>query len=764
MAHNAKIYALKITAGDAEAALVGDIIDAWDWCITHKNNDPCNPIMIISHSFGGGRYFSPEEAETDNLAEFAAATRVAEAGITLLASAGNDGWCDSMGAPAAFSNVISVGAVYDAAVGNFSWCVDEESCATTYGTGDCATGFAADDTAAADRFTVYSDTAYFLDVLAPSNNAYTTDIVGSAGYSINDYDIQFGGTSAACPYAAGAVACIQSAAKAEFGQYLTPQQIRGLLISTGHPVTDTKVDITKPRVDLAAAIGGINASGIHVEDGCMLNGRIIYNWNPAGFTWAPDDHNIEENPRFVGDYYLSQTIVAGQTVQSPCVDAGSDHASSICFDGVCLGGYTTRTDNGLDTGTVDMGYHHSLARKGAGVLAPCSYCDLAPPHNDPDRPGYPYGDGTVNIEDFASLALSWLDFCTSQPWCSEEFTSDYYVGFDDLAFFAGCWLRHDQGPEPDPSTWETVPRADTPTSITMTATTAFDRWGWRVQYYFEETSSNNGGTNSGWQLDPVYRDDGLTSGKTYTYRVRTRDTSPYGNVSGWSEPESATPIIDTMPPYPVNWSLPPNATGATTIMMIAQTATDDEGYDVEYFFEETSDTPGGDDSGWQGGVNYSDTGLTPGTQYCYRMKVRDTSPNWNESSWSSPNACAITGQQGGNLPPHPVGFPGAGAQWESSPREVVINSKYYHLMVAISAVDPEPNPTGVEYYFTCTSGQVADSGWQDPVEMGGDDYARQYITVEVPPGSHYCYTVKYRDKETPPAESVATDPPVCVQP
>ena len=298
----------------------------------------------------------------------------------------------------------------------------------------------------------------------------------------------------------------------------------------------------------------------------------------------------------------------------------------------------------------------------------------------------------------------------------------------------------------------------------MTATTAFDRWGWRVQYYFEETSSNNGGTNSGWQLDPVYRDDGLTSGKTYTYRVRTRDTSPYGNVSGWSEPESATPIIDTMPPYPVNWSLPPNATGATTIMMIAQTATDDEGYDVEYFFEETSDTPGGDDSGWQGGVNYSDTGLTPGTQYCYRMKVRDTSPNWNESSWSSPNACAITGQQGGNLPPHPVGFPGAGAQWESSPREVVINSKYYHLMVAISAVDPEPNPTGVEYYFTCTSGQVPDSGWQDPVEMGGDDYARQYITVEVPPGSHYCYTVKYQDKETPPAESVATDPPVCVQP
>jgi subtilisin family serine protease len=251
VAHNAKIYALKIVAGSADTALESDTIAAWDWCITNKNFNP-NPIMVISHSFGGGQYFSSQEAEEDRPAQAAAATRVAEAGITLLAAAGNDGYTDSLAAPAAFSNVISVGAVDD----EFDTVMD------------------------------YSNAASFLDILAPSDFAYTTDIVGAAGYNAGDYDPSFNGTSAACPYAAGAVACLQSYAKAELGAFFTPTEIKGLLVSTGHPVTDTKVDITKPRVDLAAAVDAIGFPGIHVEDGCMLNGQIIYNWDPDRFTWA----------------------------------------------------------------------------------------------------------------------------------------------------------------------------------------------------------------------------------------------------------------------------------------------------------------------------------------------------------------------------------------------------------------------------------------------------------------------------------------------
>jgi len=751
VAHNAKIYALKITAGASETALVSAEIAAWDWCITHKNDDSDNPIMIITNSFGGGRYLGPEEAEADNLAEAAAATRVAEAGITLLASSGNDGWCDSMGAPAAFSNVISVGAVYDAALGNFSWCVDEGSCAPIYATVDCETGFAADDTAAADRVTVYSNTADFLDILAPSNNAYTTDIVGPAGYMIGDYDSQFGGTSAACPYAAGAVACIQSAAMAEFGQYLAPAEVIELLAGTGRAVTDTKVNITKPRVDLAAAVAGIHTPGIYVEDGCTLNGRIIYNWNPASFAWAPGDHNIEANPRFVGDYYLSQTLVTGQTVQSPCVDAGSDHASNICFGGVCLSTYTTRTDKGLDKGTVDMGYHHSLAREEAGALEPCSYCDLV-------------RNGLIDLEDFASLSAYWLDVCISEPWCP-GFTSNYYVGLDEFIFFAECWLAwDDQGPEPDPSTWKVVPYADTSTSITMTATTAFDRWGWGAEYYFNETSGTSGGTDSGWQSEPDYKDTDLVPGQEYTYRVRTRDKSPYLNTSGWSTAQSATPITDNQPPAPAGWADEPYALGSSSITMTALIATDPEGsIPVQYAFACT--TAGGHDRDWDTSTSYTDTGLTPNTQYCYRVNVRDSSLNWNESGWST-EACATTEPLGGeNLPPYPdggvVGDPAvwdpedAGSGWSGEPRAVAGG----HYMRADGAIDPEGE--GVEYYFECvTSGHTANSGWQNPALMG--DAAREWTNTEAPAGTHYCYRCKYRDTSPEQVESAwsSTD---CVQ-
>ena len=71
----------------------------------------------------------------------------------------------------------------------------------------------------------------------------------------------------------------------------------------------------------------------------------------------------------------------------------------------------------------------------------------------------------------------------------------------------------------------------------MTATTATDPSG-GVQYYFDETSGNPGGTDSGWQSSSSYTDTGLTCGTPYTYRVQTRDA--LGNTGSWSTSQSAT--------------------------------------------------------------------------------------------------------------------------------------------------------------------------------------------------------------------------------
>src|SRR5207245_852941 len=120
---------------------------------------------------------------------------------------------------------------------------------------------------ATKKITSYSKSASFLGLLAPSNYAYTTDRVGDSGYcpgddrcnsvspnSSADFTNHFGGTSAAAPYASGAVAVLQSAAASMLGRRLTPQEVRAALTTTGEPLTDPKSGITTPLVNLDAAV------------------------------------------------------------------------------------------------------------------------------------------------------------------------------------------------------------------------------------------------------------------------------------------------------------------------------------------------------------------------------------------------------------------------------------------------------------------------------------------------------------------------------
>ncbi len=252
VAYNAKVYALKMTSDTGGGASTDAEVASWDWCVTHRHDNPNYPIMVMTTSFGGGRYLSPCDNELPSMT--AAASNAVAAGITVLASSGNDGYCDSMAFPACISSVISVGAVFDASFGHITPCINAASCAPKIAASGCASGYYADDVSAADKVTAYSNMADFLGLLAPGDQIYTLDIVGSDGFSSGDYDATFGGTSAACPFAAGAVACLQSAAMARTGNYLAPVEVKNLLQSSGDPVTDTKVAITRPRVNLERAI------------------------------------------------------------------------------------------------------------------------------------------------------------------------------------------------------------------------------------------------------------------------------------------------------------------------------------------------------------------------------------------------------------------------------------------------------------------------------------------------------------------------------
>jgi hypothetical protein len=92
-------------------------------------------------------------------------------------------------------------------------------------------------------------------------------------------------------------------------------------------------------------------------------------------------------------------------------------------------------------------------------------------------------------------------------------------------------------------------------------------------------------------------------------------------------------------PDPLTWASAPVATGQTAITMMATTATDPSG--VEYFFECTSG--GGHSSDWQNSTTYTDTGLSPGTTYTYRVQARDKSLAQTATGFSATASATTAG-------------------------------------------------------------------------------------------------------------------------
>lgn len=380
------------------------------------------------------------------------------------------------------------------------------------------------------------------------------------------------------------------------------------------------------------------AGGVYVGQSGNCSGNLIWGVNT----------NIGADPEFVSDiiydYHLQQASVTGQTVTSPCVDAGDNQAVYTS-----MGFYTTRTDGVPDRGKVDMGYHYPIEQ-------PCRFMDIGSKILGAGRTKT-MPDGVVDFTDFAILADSWLSSICSvtNSWCNgADLTGDGSVNFEDLSLMSQCWLASDTTPpEPNPSQWRIVPTGVWPSKVKMAAADSIDRlWGLTfdsthpVQYYFQCTSGN--GHDSGWQYDANYTDTGLQSYGEYAYRVRARDLA--GNATDWS-PVMWTEIAadKTAPtPNPMTWKVEPYAASATSVSMTATTASDDSG-GIQYEFEINEPNVGVYTSGWRADPNYTLTGLNPAGPYCFRVKARDVFDN--ETGWSD---AVCVSNLGDVTPPSPA--------------------------------------------------------------------------------------------------------------
>ena len=175
-------------------------------------------IASANMSLGGGQFFTQAACDTANVARKAAIDNARAAGVAVLIASGNDGFTNSMGAPGCISSAISVGS-----------------------------------TTKADAISSFSNSASFLNLLAPGSSI-------NSSVPVNTF-AAFNGTSMATPQVAGAWALLKSRTPAA-----TVAQVLNALVTTGLPVTDTRAgapvpNITKPRIQLVQAANALGPIG-----------------------------------------------------------------------------------------------------------------------------------------------------------------------------------------------------------------------------------------------------------------------------------------------------------------------------------------------------------------------------------------------------------------------------------------------------------------------------------------------------------------------
>jgi len=199
---------------------------------------------------------------------------------------------------------------------------------------------------------------------------------------------------------------------------------------------------------------------------------------------------------------------------------------------------------------------------------------------------------------------------------------------------------------PEPAEFEVGPAGASATAIRMTAKKAKDACA-LVEYKF----TRHDGKTSGWQSSPAWTDTGLgrRGDAKSSYTVQVRDG--WGNTGKASAAKSAAARDDTPPArYPVGeWQSLPYATVSNAVAMRAMSVTGENGCPkiepepVEYFFHCVGGN--GPDSGWIASPFYQTPPLPDG-QYRYEFKIRDKSPQQNETPYSSVEAVSVSPMTG----------------------------------------------------------------------------------------------------------------------
>ncbi len=233
VAPDATIVSVKVGASDGSAD-VSQVIAGLDWVVAHKD-DPGVNIRVVNLAYGTN---STQSYQIDPLAY--AVERAWKAGIVVVVAAGNDGNSSAvLTDPAVDPYVIAVGADghYDKD-GNKMYMTDFSNAGNPDRSPDLV--------APGNSIVSLRDPGSFVDTFFP-------------GGMVNDPAARFfrgSGTSQATSVVSGVVADLISKYPT-----LTPDQVKGLLIQTAHPLTGVSKDLQGAGEIDAAKLAGVKVNG-----------------------------------------------------------------------------------------------------------------------------------------------------------------------------------------------------------------------------------------------------------------------------------------------------------------------------------------------------------------------------------------------------------------------------------------------------------------------------------------------------------------------
>jgi alpha-tubulin suppressor-like RCC1 family protein/chitodextrinase len=550
-------------------------------------------IASVNMSIGGGGYSSQSSCDADNLPMKAAIDNLRSANIATVIASGNSSFTTQIASPGCISSAVSVGA-----------------------------------TTKTDVVDYYSNSASFLNLLAPGSDIYSSIPGGS--YAIKS------GTSMATPHVAGAWALLK-----QQNPNITVTDALAALSATGVQITDTRNGISKPRIQIDAALNSLNTTpptlGYSTEAGYVTSGlnpsigsasttftyKVIYtdtnNIPPSSIRVCIDtichamskdtgaaDPALRDNSYTNGEQYVYTTTLAAGVHNYYFNAAHGVASASLPAAGNLIGATVsdlTIMTTTLPNGVVGTPYSATLLATGGSVPYSWSISGL------PAGLGLDYATGAINGTPTVTGAFGFMVNVSDTT--NVQYSKALSINIPDVVA-------------------PTVPTGLIATSVSAT----------QINLSWTASTDNIGVTGykvyrNGVLLATLgnvisYSNTGLASGVAYSYTVTACDAA--GNCSAQSAAALVTTPDNVAPSVPAG--LTATASSANQIDLVWTASTDNVGVTSYKIYR------GGTLLVSLGNVtNYNDTDVTSNVTYSYTVAACDAAGNCSVQSTA---ASAIT--------------------------------------------------------------------------------------------------------------------------